>query len=133
MKTQSLLRPLWSRRTDVRERDEDPPKLSGSNEVVEASIGSNEHNKHSKKKHLSGRGTVGKRPAIGMRERGGRTIAKPVEGTGSADLHAEIEQHVERRSTIYEGNVKVHTLARLNALVDRCCTTRITYEELTSP
>lgn len=179
-------------------------KLSGIVEVDEAYHGPKAKSMHASKRNFAGRGTVGKQPIIGMRERGGRTIAKPIEGTSSADLYAEIEENVEPGSTLYtdehrgynnlpgyirkyvshskgeyvgagnvhtntiesvwavfkrslhgtwhhcqvkhlerylneatfrlnEGTVKVHTLLRLEALVDRAFTTRTTYEELTSP
>jgi transposase-like protein len=139
-----------------------------------------------------------------MKERGGRTIAKPIDATNQATLHREIAQHVEVGSALYtdehkgynglegayergtvnhgageyvgandvhingiesvwavlkrglygtwhkasvkhlhryvneatfrlnEGNVKVHTLTRLNAFVDRAFKHCITYKELTA-
>ena len=53
-----------------------------------------------KNKLHMGRGGVGKIPVLGFRERGGRSIAFPVEGTTMKRLHAEVHAHVERGSTL---------------------------------
>jgi transposase-like protein len=58
-------------------------------------------NKHEHKKLHAGRGTVGKTAVLGMRERGGRTKARPVDGTDAETLGAEIRQSVEVGSIIY--------------------------------
>lgn len=79
----------------------DDEQLSGIVEVDEAYIGGKEHNKHASKKLRAGRGTVGKQPVIGMRERGGRSVARPITGTDQSTLRAEIERHVKPGSTIY--------------------------------
>jgi transposase-like protein len=48
-------------------------------EVDETNIGGKERNKRNSKKLRAGRGTVGKIALVGIRECGGRTIAKPAQ------------------------------------------------------
>lgn len=76
-------------------------KLTGIIEVDETYIGGKERNKHEKDKLHAGRGPVGKTAVLGLRERGGRTKAMPVEGTDLASLQNEIYKHVEVGSTVY--------------------------------
>ena len=68
--------------------------LSGVVEVDETYIGGRESNKHECKKLKIGRGTVGKTPVLGMRERGGRVIALPVADTTAATLQGAIRENV---------------------------------------
>ncbi|MGP0092675.1 MAG: IS1595 family transposase [Xanthobacteraceae bacterium] len=76
-------------------------KLRGIIEIDETFVGGKEANKHENKKLKAGRGTVGKTPVLGMRERGGRTIAMPISGTDANTVQSTIHQHVEDGSVIH--------------------------------
>ena len=76
-------------------------KLAGIVEADEAFIGGKEGNKHADKKLNAGRGTVGKTPVLGLRERGGRSIAMPVGKVDKATIHAKIAEHVEPGSQLH--------------------------------
>jgi len=76
-------------------------KLRGIVEVDEVYLGGKETSKHASKKLNSGRGTAGKIPVIGMRERGGRTKAKLVAETDRRTLYLTIMRNVEKGASIH--------------------------------
>jgi len=76
-------------------------KLKGIVEVDEVFIGGREHAKHESKKLKAGRGAVGKVPVLGMRERGGDTLAFPLQERTIEEIHQAIHANVEIGSQIY--------------------------------
>jgi len=82
-------------------RRSDLKKLAGIIEIDETFVGGKEANKHETKKLKAGRGTLGKTPVLGMRERGGRTVAMPIAGTDAQTIQNAILQNIEAGSTIH--------------------------------
>jgi transposase-like protein len=76
-------------------------KLKGIIEIDECFIGGKEANKHEHKKLRAGRGSVGKTPVLGMRERGGRTRAIMLDAQTLHAIQSEIHGNVEVGATIY--------------------------------
>ncbi len=76
-------------------------KLANVVEVDETYIGGKEKNKHQSQKPKKLRGTTGKQAVLGMRERGGKTKAKPVMSTDRNTLWNEIQDSVAPGTTLY--------------------------------
>lgn len=76
-------------------------KLRGQIEIDETFIGGKEANKHESKKLNMGRGSVGKTAVLGMRERGGRTKAMPIQNTSIEEIQSAIHANVEVGSHLF--------------------------------
>ena len=76
--------------------------LTGHIEADETFIGGKEANKHKHKKLNAGRGTVGKTPVAGVKERGtGEVRVRVVDKVNRAEIHEFVGDHVDPDSMLY--------------------------------
>ena len=83
-------------------------KLDGVVEMDECFVGGKESNKHKSKKLKAGRGTVGKVPVMGARQRDGRTVAKPVENANMKTATGMAKERIQRGSTVYTDESSIY-------------------------
>ena len=88
-------------------------------EVEETYIGGKEGNKYSKKKLKRGRGTAGKIPVAGLKERETNTVqAKVVKFTNRPTLQTFVTQNTSPGTIVYTDNTSAyHNLPRLHVTV----------------
>lgn len=67
--------------------------LAGPVEVDEAFFGGKEGNKHESKKQRLGRGTVGKTPVVGVKDRATKEVRAQVTGMKHSELRGFVERH----------------------------------------
>lgn len=96
--------------------DDGRGKLQGVIEIDEVFIGGKDANKHAHKR-AGRRGSKGKTAVLGLRERGGRTVAMPIGDRTIHTIQSEIHGTVQVGSTLYTDEAPAY--ADLNGLFFR--------------
>lgn len=114
----------WHLEHRIRETwNDETEKMAGAAEVDETYIGGKEGNKHADKKLSAGRGTVGKTPVVGVRQRVTDRIAtEVVESTSKPTLQDFVVRHTEPgtmvctdEATSYVGIPRLHESVKHSA------------------